>query len=279
LANVIDVVGGEIGGIGKSTYSKLLLDFYINAKTPFYVVDADKTTPNVGLSYAKAEYTTFLSTGAMGGDSYAPAGEEGKTPTELQMQRIILGDTADRQYDMDHIFDLADLKRVVIALPSQSWEQVSKWIDLNDLGGTTNTEYPVIYWFVSNGTDESIALLEKSIQLLKVPHILVKNRGNGFEDNWVRQESSQKYKDKIGQLSLLGTAEFGAIPLRLTQRDEFRSLNQRFCDLKDTLKTPSKRRLEGFLQDAFQSIEATGQVSKLPPSINPPKKAGTKVEG
>jgi hypothetical protein len=268
LANIIDVVGGEIGGIGKSTYSKLLLDFYINAKTPFYVVDADKTTPNVGLSYAKAEYTTFLSTGAMGGDSYAPAGagEEGKTPTELQMQRIILGDTADRQYDMDHIFDLADLKRVVIALPSQSWEQVSKWIDLNDLGGTTNTEYPVIYWFVSNGTDESIALLEKSIQLLKVPHILVKNRGNGFED-------------KIGQLSLLGTAEFGAIPLRLSQRDEFRSLNQRFCDLKDTLKTPSKRRLEGFLNDAFRSIEATGQVPKLPPSISSPKKMGVKVEG
>jgi hypothetical protein len=276
---MIDVVGGEIGGIGKSTYSKLLLDFYISAKTPFYVVDADKTTPNVGLSYAKDEYTAFLSTAAIGGENYTPAGEEGKDQIDLKMQRIILGDTADRQYDMDHIFDLADVKRVVIALPSQSWEQVSKWIDLNDLGGSSNTEYPVIYWFVSNGTDESLDLLEKSIKLLKVPHILVKNKGNGFEDNWIRQEASQKYKDKIGQLSLLGTAEFDAIPLRLTQRDDFRSLNQRFCDLKDTLKTPSRRRLEGFLNDAFKSIEATGQVPKLPIGTAPPKKAGAKADG
>jgi hypothetical protein len=51
-------------------------------------------------------------------------------------------------------------------------------------------------------------------------------------------------------------AEFDAIPLCLTQRDDFRSLNQRFCDLKDTLKMPSKRRLEGFLNDAFKSIVA-----------------------
>lgn len=279
MANIIDIVGGEIGGIGKSTYSKLLLDFYLSAKTPFYVVDADKTTPNVGLSYAKDEYKAFLATAAVGGENYTPAGGEEEGKTALKMQRIILGDTADRQYDMDHIFDLADVKRVVIALPSQSWEQVSKWVDLNDLGNATNSEYPLIYWFVSNGTDESIDLLEKSIELLKVPHILVKNKGNGFEDNWVRLEASQKYKDRIGLLALLGTAEFAAIPLRLTQRDELRSLNQRFCDLKDTLKTPSRRRLEGFLNDAFKSIEATGQVPKLPIGTAPPKKTGAKVDG
>jgi hypothetical protein len=74
-------------------------------------------------------------------------------------------------------------------------------------------------------------------------------------------------------------------------------------DLKDMLKTPSKRRLEGFLNDAFKSItfgatcdsfarmhsgtclagreaiEATGQVPKLSIGTAPLKKAGAKADG
>ena len=48
--------GGEIGDIGKSITARVAVEQKIAAKREFYLIDADASTPNVGLTYEKAMY-------------------------------------------------------------------------------------------------------------------------------------------------------------------------------------------------------------------------------
>jgi len=52
----LHLVMGEIGGVGKSWFTKMLIEAYINLKLDYFVVDCDETTPNVGRAYDRTNY-------------------------------------------------------------------------------------------------------------------------------------------------------------------------------------------------------------------------------
>jgi MinD superfamily P-loop ATPase len=51
--------GGEKGGMGKSMVGRVCAEQLLAAKVPFHLVDADASTPNVGLTYANELYQFF----------------------------------------------------------------------------------------------------------------------------------------------------------------------------------------------------------------------------
>jgi hypothetical protein len=56
MAYSLHLVMGEIGGVGKSWFTKMLIETYISLKLDYFVVDCDETTPNVGRAYDRENY-------------------------------------------------------------------------------------------------------------------------------------------------------------------------------------------------------------------------------
>jgi hypothetical protein len=52
----LHLVMGEIGGVGKSWFTKMLIETYISLKFEYLIVDCDETTPNVGRAYDRPNY-------------------------------------------------------------------------------------------------------------------------------------------------------------------------------------------------------------------------------
>ena len=52
----IHLVAGEIGGVGKSLFCKLLIEAFLKLKLPYQIIDCDETTPNVGRTYDPGNY-------------------------------------------------------------------------------------------------------------------------------------------------------------------------------------------------------------------------------
>ena len=55
-AKYLHLVMGEIGGVGKSWFCKMLIEAYISLQLEYNVVDCDETTPNVGRAYDRPNY-------------------------------------------------------------------------------------------------------------------------------------------------------------------------------------------------------------------------------
>ena len=56
MSKYLHLVFGEIGGVGKSWFCKMLVEAYISLTLDYSVVDCDETTPNVGRAYDPANY-------------------------------------------------------------------------------------------------------------------------------------------------------------------------------------------------------------------------------
>lgn len=54
--NLLHLIVGEIGGVGKSWFCKMLIEAYISLLREYYIVDCDETTPNVGRAYDPDNY-------------------------------------------------------------------------------------------------------------------------------------------------------------------------------------------------------------------------------
>lgn len=53
----LHLVMGEIGGVGKSWFTKILIEAYISLLKDYIVIDADESTPNVGITYDPDNYS------------------------------------------------------------------------------------------------------------------------------------------------------------------------------------------------------------------------------
>jgi hypothetical protein len=58
--HILHLVLGEIGGVGKSWFTKMLIEAYISLKFDHWIVDCDESTPNVGRAYDKPNYDPTL---------------------------------------------------------------------------------------------------------------------------------------------------------------------------------------------------------------------------
>jgi hypothetical protein len=151
--------------MGKSIVGLVAAAQMVAAGTPFYLVDADASTPNVGLTYDR--------------DIYRDGTQE---------RMIFTGD--DREYPLlDRIFHIAETQDVLVVLPSQVTAYVQRWLEhsqvLEMLSDPDNT-IDIVYLFVTNGTPESLDLFQQSVAAFdgKIPHVLVKNLGATTNINW-----------------------------------------------------------------------------------------------
>jgi hypothetical protein len=260
----IILIGGEIGGVGKSIVARSIVEQTIAAGHPFYLIDADATTPNVGLTYEKAIYERFQSKSPMdkANSNRLINLNASDKPPEIKNHITFTGD-AKSYFQADYILELARSKDVIVVLPSQVSLYVNKWIKQNNLPEMLEdpeNNIEVYYFFVTNGTPTSIELFIKSVEEWKgkIPHILVKNLGAAttIDWNWFDEDGKaayilDKYKFK--------TVEFPELMVLPEVKTKIISENISFGSaLKaDWMPFPSKRRITNWLKEATMALGAT----------------------
>lgn len=190
--HTLHIVGGEIGGVGKSTIGKLLVEYYLEMKKDFWLVDADESKPDVGLAYKKDLYEYFQ-------------GKKQITLTDkdkLFDRQITFSGNINKLYLLDKIWALAEVRDVLLILPSQVEQYVNNWLQINDFHSFAVTNEPIFlkYWFVSNGTKPSIEMFEDRLaKYSQLSHVFVENRGtdNGVDwDYFDREGLLKKVREK-----------------------------------------------------------------------------------
>ena len=149
---------GEKGGVGKSLFCRVLLE-YCNTrgyKDRIQFVESDISNPDVGRIYFTDED---------GNKDYIEAeftNEEKKRSSA------------------DKIFELATEKTVIVNLPSNIYSSVTDWFERNHIATLAKDQNIKIYkWFVCNGGHSSIDKFKESVndkKLKDITHIFVRNQ-------------------------------------------------------------------------------------------------------
>lgn len=286
----------EKGGMGKTTVGLVAAEQMTAAKHPFFLIDADASTPNVGLTYRKAMYEgfkkastvmenidppTFDRKGSTVAENTAPstASRKGSTTTKkkeevinLQEQITFTGNSND-YFLADQILDIAKKQDVLIVMPSQVAAYLNRWIEQNDVLGMLadpDNTIDIVFFFITNGTPESMELFVESVEASqgKIQHVLVKNLGASTNIRWQRFDADGKIR------AFLAKHEFQSIyfPEILIAPDEKNKILSEYIPWGEALSSDwisfsTKRRLNKCLKEATQALGSTGLIPYHPDYI------------
>jgi hypothetical protein len=264
---LISIFGSEKGGMGKSIVASVAAEQMTAANHPFYLIDADASTPNVGLTYRPEIYQQFreqveVKDNNLPQSLYNPS-NTGTQAATLAPERIAFTGSSDDYFLADKIFDIAKTTDVMIVLPSQVASYVNRWLYQNDvvamLADPQNT-IKFVYYFITNGTPESLDLFEESVEAFggKIPHVLVKNLGAATNIRWNRFDEDRKVQ------TLLDKYQFQSIyfpEILIAPEDKNKILSEYIpwgeAINSDWIPFSSKRRLTKCIKEATQALGST----------------------
>jgi hypothetical protein len=269
----VSIFGSEKGGMGKSIVASVAAEQLTAANQPFYLIDADASTPNVGLTYRQEFYQQFRDGGEtqdrnLPRSLYNPSGTSTLAP-----ERIIFTGSDDDYFLADRVFELAKQRDVMIVLPSQVANHVNRWLHQNDVVGMLadpNNKIRFVYYFITNGTPESLDLFEESVEAFggKIPHILVKNLGAATNIRWNRFDEDGKVQ------ALLDKYQFQSIyfpEILIAPEDKNKILSEYIpwgeALGSDWIPFSTKRRLTKCIKEATQALGSTGLLPYHPDYI------------
>ncbi len=224
----IHLIDGEKGGVGKSLFARVMVQYCIDNNLEHTLVDADITNQDVKRFYEYAVDAEFS-------------------------EALNKGDKA------DIIFELARKKPVIVNLPANVFPLVNTWIKkgrLLDVADKYGVE--VCKWFVCDGGFESIDLFYQSIDLYKdkMLHIFVRNLGK--TDDWSFLEADSKYVDLKKKYK--NTLQIIDFPL-LYPGDRYFIDSHKFRfdspEVAEKMPIMSQQRLCTFLEESHLQIEMT----------------------
>jgi hypothetical protein len=157
---VIYIVGGQKGGVGKTSTCQALCQYRIDnhEKGSFTLIEGDAQIDDVGRAYGDQIQGT---------------------------QKVVISDDRAKRSNPDVIYDTAINadKDVIVNLPSNILDVFGRWLEegqvIRILQEKLKGQVRLVKLFVSDGCHESIHQLEKSVNMLdnSIPHVLILNEG------------------------------------------------------------------------------------------------------
>ncbi|WP_178381626.1 mobilization protein [[Phormidium ambiguum] IAM M-71] len=227
-ATKIHLIDGEKGGVGKSLFARVLIQYFMDKKYPFLAVDADRSNPDVSRIY------------------------------ESVCRSALFSEDEKKFFEADKIFEWAFENSVIVNLPAQVYPLVTNWIEKNnliELGKQSKISF--CKWFVCTGGYDSVQLFLKSVQHFekRIAHVLVRNCG--LEDDWSSveemeevQNAVKKYEVKVIDFPKFYSRERNAIDARGITFELARN-SQEFGVL-------GRQRIKSFILSAYEAFETTG---------------------
>jgi hypothetical protein len=226
---IIHIIDGEKGGCGKSFVCKTFIEYCKSIAYDMVIIDADTSNQDIAKIYPHVEFAFF-------------------------------SDDEKQAKEADKIFDLAFEKSVLVNLPAQAYENVTNWVQRNDLAnlGKENSIF-FIKWFVCTGGVDSVNFFLKSLSDLGDDMIHVFVRNQGLCDDWSYIEAMPEFEEAIDKYSFV-VMDFPKFPF--WERNAIERLGINFSDaiIHPELKVVSKQRVKNFLKLAYTSFAATGLI-------------------
>jgi hypothetical protein len=234
----IHFVNAEKGGVGKSFFTSVLVQYLVNRGILFYLVAADRSNPTSTNRYKdKPRYKTFW---------------------DESIRFIIFSESEKKEDAPDELFEMAIERDVVVDLAAQAFRPMSQWIAKKDVLQLAK-EHRVKFcnWFISDGEDDSINLFLKSVNHYQseMPHILVRNWGRCedweyFEENIELQQAIDKYRTPIIDFPKLSDGK------RI-------KINAHRWTFEEALESPefkiiAKQDIKTFLSKSYAALESSG---------------------
>lgn len=219
---------GEKGGVGKTFFTRTMIQYAIDRKFTFTAVETDRSNPDVAGVYKDiCKYAIF-------------------SEDEKQLDKA------------DSIFEYATEQSVIVSLPSQVHRAVSSWIDRNELF-KIGEQYKVNFcnWFVCNGRFDSVKLLIASLNHYqnRMPHILVRNWG--MCDDWSQVEQDQDLQKLIKKYKVK-TIDFPKLEYKEAYLIDKHRLNFAEAKKHKDFTVLGKQRVVNFLDSAYSIFDSTG---------------------
>jgi hypothetical protein len=285
----VHITNGEIGGIGKSTFAKILAEFYRSHQQVFTIVDMDASTPNVAQAYARdivaawAETRTTPPVGLVINDFFgAKSSSTVKTPTkkkavesvnsiaELLSEQIVLSAEPSKAYLGDRLLEIITTDPqidTILSMPAQIDRGLRYWLDKNNIDrhiGSGDLPFQIVNWWVSNGSEESMKLLADFIDSYPhIKHVMVANRGIVTAvPNWRFFTPSARLTKHAQAGNLQGISiELLALDPNLMAQAQREQLT--YAEIMDLPKVSSfvRLRIKDWLAESFAVIRATGLCS------------------
>jgi hypothetical protein len=229
----IHFVNGRKGGVGKSLFSRVLVEYAIHYfKSSYCLVETDKVNPDVRRLYLH-KVTTKL--------AYFSENEQKRTQADI-------------------IFNLARTSTVIVNLPAQVHEAMKSWFLEDEIYELAQEErVSFCNWYVSNGGFDSIKLFAKTLNDLGqfMPHVLVRNWG--LCDDWTHTEDDKEHQVVLHKY---GVPVIDLPKFPYAERNSIEAFQITIADALDhpNLSLVSRQRVKKFLRQSFTEIERTGLV-------------------
>lgn len=259
-------VTGEKGGVGKSLWSMVLLEYLQAEQISYLFFDTDRTALDVGSIYEPDRY------GVPSPPSKAeyPSLEEKEQNTLNLLPDIYFSDYRTEVFSADQLIDLALEHLVIVNLPAQVNLTLNRWFDQGNLSLAKDEGVDLTFWFVTDGSPVSLNLLHQSLQNYQgdIHHLVVLNEGLS-ED--VRQlVASHPVAQSIHDYAL----ECVTLPLLFLSDQDKKMLNERRIRLSQAsdrsfncpLTLIAKQRVKNFLRQTHLEIEKLGLFKALNPA-------------
>jgi hypothetical protein len=238
---IIHFIDGEKGGVGKSLFARVMVQYCIDRQLPHVLVEADRSNPDVGEVY--------------------PEGCE----------RAVFSEAERKAYDADRIFDLAIKTPVIVNLPAQVFPAVTDWIERNGvLEMGTQHGVSICKWFICTGGYDSVQLFIQSLKRFdgKVQHVFVRNWG--LCDDWSHLDSREELQKLLAKQKV-PVLDFPKFSYRLdAKRLPFSAGRE-----SGELGVLGKQRLHTFLKSAYQAIDQANIWKLSPSEVSPSKPTAT----
>jgi hypothetical protein len=242
---IIHFIDGEKGGVGKSLFARVMVQYCIDRQLPHVLVEADRSNPDVGEVY--------------------PEGCE----------RAVFSEAERKAYDADRIFDLAIKTPVIVNLPAQVFPAVTDWIERNgvlEMGAQHGVS--ICKWFICTGGYDSVQLFIQSLKQFdgKVQHVFVRNWG--LCDDWSHLDSREELQKLLAKQKV-PVLDFPKFSYR--ERDHLDAKRISFSKGRESgeLGVLGKQRLHTFLKSAYQAIDQANIWKLSPSEVSPLKPTAT----
>ncbi|MFL9457949.1 hypothetical protein AB0758_44085 [Tolypothrix bouteillei VB521301_2] len=234
-------VGGEKGGVGKSTCCKRLLEYFIENDIPFIAFDTDRSAPDLKKAYLKQG---------------------------IDIREAYFSEAIHAQDAASVIVDVADEANVLFNLSAASFEAVSHWLKQNEILEAIEGENEFYLWFVTDGSVESVASLYRSLATYgkQIHHILVKNEGINLSKDWRLIDSDQRLQTLMKQCRVreMVLPEFFGIETFRIIRDNSLGYTEALDKAGELgFGKVDKQRIKRFLRESGEAIDGLGIFKKL----------------
>ena len=229
--STIHFIGGEKGGVGKSVFSRLLSQYFINNSIPYSGFDADQSHATLSRFYQ--DYTRPVN-------------------LDLFESTDVIMETA-----------LEEDQHILVDLPAQSERFLDRWIEENGvLDMCAEMEMTFVYWYIVDDGMDSAHLLEKFLSKYTehLHCVVVKNQGCGsnFSKIDAMLEGNFSHTDKGVWIHQAVLPELHAETMRKIDELNFSFWGaEHIKDAKPHLSLMERQRTKVWLKKAYALFDET----------------------